>query len=516
MEGRADILRISASDAQDRLDGCGAYGALKIRPNLKAASWTRRFDNSQPFLLGMVREICTRLHSNPRVDTWEGLDHEIDAELQAYALHPGSRAYARHAIENYLDAHEVGGADIDPLTFRLFDPQVAVGPGRTLTVWSPVYESGTGIREVRRLRFGGVRPPGETPDRWTAVAARVAALTSPVGDIGRIRVTEIGLGDGSFQVLFDGTPESTLPLYEGIALASLRTIDTARTMTPGHSCQDCKIAGCCGAIEEFDGFLGQESPGEGTRSVSARDIEAYGTCAARWHLDMACHLPKERFTGAGSRRGSLIHHWIATAHVRSRRCVPSDVGDFGDPNSFTSTLTADEYAEVSPYLRQHLATCPLGEGIRLIATESPLYGYDRSADVVIASEPDALYTDADGCFVIRETKTTNQRLPRDDREAFERYLAVPWLLNLLGTGYRGPHRAESARLELEVLSRDESRLFTWDLRDGAALSAARAAVHLRSAAWHRDTTWAASPGEQCAWCPVRRWCPDARAGADED
>ncbi|MCX5013515.1 PD-(D/E)XK nuclease family protein [Streptomyces sp. NBC_00555] len=402
--------------------------------------------------------------------------------------------------------------DVDPLAFRLFDPQVAIGPGRTLNAWGPVYESETGTREVRRLRIGGTRPSGSTPDRWTAVAAHVAALMKPTWGIERIRVTEIGLGDGSFQVLFDGTPKSALAVYDAIALPSLQKIAAARSMTPGYSCKDCKIAGCCGTIEEFEGFLGQRSPGEGTRSVSARDIEVYETCAAQWHMDMSCHLPKERFSGPASDRGRLVHHWIATAHARSQKCSRSDIGDFDEANSFTSTLSAEEYSEVRDYLSRHVDTCPLGEGIQLISTEAPLYGYDKTADVVIASEPDAVYVDTNGALVIRETKTTTRELPKDNREAFDRFFAVPWLLNLFGSGYRGPYHADSGRLELEVISKDESRLYSWDLHDSGVLRMARAEVRLRAKSWHRDTTWAASPGNHCGWCPVRRWCPDAHAG----
>ena len=30
----------------------------------------------------------------------------------------------------------------------------------------------------------------------------------------------------------------------------------------------------------------------------------------------------------------------------------------------------------------------------------------------------------------------------------------------------------------------------------------------QSADWHEDKTWKTQPGPYCAWCPVRRWCPD--------
>lgn len=509
LEGRSDVLKISASDAQDRPNGCGAHGALKVRPSLVAPDWSRRYDNSQPFLLGVIRDIATKLHTVSGLDSWEVLDAAITAELSQYPLHPGSRAYARHAIENYTDAHELINEVVGPLHFRLFDPQVAVGPNNVLSAWTPVYENGAGTREVRRLRFGSVRKTGLRPDRWTVVAAHVAALARPSGGVERVRVTEIGLGDGSHQVLFDGTPQHAQANYDELALPALREITAARSMTPGYSCKDCKIAGCCGTIEKFDGFLGQKQPGAGTRSVSARDIETYEHCAAQWHLSLSCHLPKENISGPASDRGRLIHHWIATAHSRSQKCSETDVGDFDSPTTFTSSLSAGEYLEVRDYLGAHVANCPLNAGAQMISIEAPVYGYDKSADVIVASEPDMIYVDADDALVIREVKTTAGELPKDNGEAFNRFFAVPWLLNLFGSGYRGPYDSDTARFELEVISQGESRLFTWDLRDAGILRMARAEVRLRAKLWHRDTTWASSPGKHCGWCPVRRWCPDS-------
>ncbi|WP_346168189.1 PD-(D/E)XK nuclease family protein [Streptomyces javensis] len=489
------------------------YGALKVRPDLKTTDWSRRYDNSQPFVLGIIREIAIKLHGDPRTETWEELDTALQIELSQYNLHPGILSYARPAIENYLDCHEAVEAEIGRLRLRTYDPTVIAGASTNrLTVWAPIYDSHSGVREVRRLRFGKARQPGEEPDQWTVVAAYVASLVRPIGDLERIRVIEFGLEDGSAEVLFDATPQEAASNYNSLTLPKLHKIVDARNATPGYSCKECKIAGCCGSLQRLDGFLGQPTPGPATRSVSARDIEVYEVCAAKWLLEMSS-LPTQKNSGPSSQRGINIHRWLAMAHMRSTRCTPESVDSLEE--SLGAPLTNDEHSEARDYLLGHTKTCPLGDGVQIIASEYPVYGYDAQADVIIASKPDMAYIDSDGTFVIRETKTTTREIPESEKDAFDKYLAVPWLLNLFASGYRGPHQSDKARLELEVLSPEGSRVFSWDADNARLLRMAKAEVRLRARAWHKDTTWSATPGAHCSWCTVKKWCPDARSADAE-
>ncbi|MFF8402163.1 PD-(D/E)XK nuclease family protein [Streptomyces sp. NPDC015684] len=320
---------------------------------------------------------------------------------------------------------------------------------------------------------------------------------------------EIGLKDSSFQVLFDDSPEEARSVFTSVALPHLHKIIGGNTFHPGSFCKDCKIAGCCGALERLDGFLGQSTPGFATRSVSARDIELYETCPAQWFITRSQFLPREYSTGPASQRGRLVHDWIARAHSRSIQCTTQDIGEFDDPDSFTSTLSRDDYAEIQPFLAQHVEVCPVRDGAQIISIESPLYGYDASADVIIASAPDMIYVDTDESLVIRETKSTRREMPEDDAEAFDKFFAAPWLLNLFACGYRGPYQSSSARLELEVITADASRVFEWDLKDEGVLRMAQKEVKQRVKSWHSDATWAATPGRHCTWCPVKGWCPEA-------
>ncbi len=515
--GQSDLLRVSASDVQGLPHGCGLHGALKVRPKLKPTDWVRRRDDATTFVLGIVRDVSLRLHDAPRSSDWEALNRLMQTELAQYQLHAGDRNYIVRAIENYLNCHEMSESELGTLRLRVCDPMVvpdASVPSNQLTVWAPVYDSESGVREVRKLRFGQARPDAKDVENWSITAAHIAGLFRPRGHLERIRVVEFGLGDGSMETLFDGSPSMAESLYAAKVFPIVSKIVTSTRPTPGNSCGRCKIAGCCPSLEKLDGFLGQPRKGLGTRSVSARDLEVYEKCPAQWYLT-SNNLPSRSSVLPSSERGRVIHEWLARAHMTSHRCDPSDLDAIDD--NFPPGLDESDYLDSREYVTQHAAICPLGEGARVIGSEVSVYGYDAQADVVVVSKPDLLYVDSDDTFVIRETKTTTLSLPEDPQEAFDRFFAVPWLLNLIGSGYRGPYKSDKARLELEVLASENSRVFTWDLGDARLLRMARAEVRLHAKKWHRDTTWNSVPGEHCRWCPVRDWCSDATADeADDD
>ncbi|QYX79973.1 PD-(D/E)XK nuclease family protein [Streptomyces akebiae] len=491
-----------------------------MRPKLKPTDWVRRRDDTQTFVLGIVRDVSLRLHDALRSPDWETLNRQMQIELAQYQLHRGERNYIVRAIENYLNCHDISESELGPLKLRVCDPSAVPDPNipsNQLTVWAPVYDNESGVREVRKLRFGQARPVAEDVENWAITAAHIAALFRPRGHLVRIRVIEFGLGDGSTEILFDGSPSLAESLYAAKVFPIVSKIVTSNRPTPGNSCGRCKISGCCSSLEKLDGFLGQSRKGPATRSVSAGDLEVYEKCPAQWHL-VSSNMPREPSSAppsSSSERGRVIHEWLARSHMSSHKCDPSDL-DAIDGN-FPAGLDEKDYLDSREYITQHAAICPLGEGVQVIGSEVSVYGYDAQADVVIVSKPDLLYVDSDETFVIRESKTTTLSLPGDSQEAFDRFFAVPWLLNLIGSGYRGPYKSDKARLELEVLASEDSRVFSWDLADARLLRMARAEVRLRAKKWHRDTTWNSAPGEHCRWCPVRGWCSDAAADeADDD
>lgn len=508
--GPTHLLKVSASLVDRPVQNCGMHGALKARPKVQSADWSPRGSN-QPFLLGLIRDVALGVHGNPKADTWEGLNEILNEALSRYSLHPGMKLYARTAIENYLDCHDVIQQELGPLQLKTCDPAVPMGPNNLLTVWAPVYETTSGIREVRRLRVRSARPVGAKPDPWTVVAAMVASQVRPLGSLQKIRIVEVGLGDGSAAITFDGTPLEAQSNYEALAVPKIRDIVNATAASPGLSCKECKITGSCNSLLKLNGFLGQSNPGPCTRSVSARDIEVYETCPAQWLLSQSSFLPAENTAKHASTRGISVHRLLAACHSSAGRCTPESFEGVitDDPH-----LDGDEDFEVRKYIQNHAENCPITDAIKVIGSEVPIYGYDEHSDVVIASKPDMVYIDRDETLVIRETKTTSLKIPNDEAEAFDKYLAVSWLINLFASGYRGPFHSDSARFELEVISPTESRVFSWDLNDQGLLRMAQKEVRIRARGWHNDTTWAAQPAKHCGWCPVRKWCPDAMSPQD--
>ncbi|WP_328663253.1 PD-(D/E)XK nuclease family protein [Streptomyces sp. NBC_00328] len=503
-------LRVWASDAESHPAHCGVFSAAKARRDFAVEGWERRYGD-EPFMLGVIRDIVVALHRDVRTITWEGLQEALNEQmaLRSDNLHPGLRRYVAHAVEQYLDAHDALEAQHGEMRFTTLDPVVG-GQGREIKVWAFLYSNGDGVREIRRLRMKRARSRTEESDRGATVAGYVAArLQMRVPPTG-IRVVEVGLQDGSTEVVLEHSYEDALALYEAQGRPVIRQLISPTDYGPGPSCQKCKLAGRCPSLQDLTDCLGQRRPGPSTRSVSAADLELYSKCAARWYLDMQFRLPTEDNPSEASDRGRIIHRWLDQAHTRGTQCTERDVAPPDQEGVFTGSLTADEYAKAREFLVAHSRSCPLAEGSEVIAVEPPVYGYDAKADVIVAARPDLVYRDPSGRVVVRETKTTTQ-MPADESDAFDRFFPIPWLINIARTAKDAFGESDTfPRIELEVITPSEARVFTWDVeRDQDMVRMAQAEVQLRTRTWIRDTSWAPSPGAQCTWCPVRRWCPDA-------
>lgn len=512
-------LRVWAGDAEQHPSRCRVFSAAKVRQRFTAEGWQLRY-SEQPFMLGVIRDIIVALHRDDRTATWEGLQEALAEQMAHHpSLHPGVKAYIPHAVENYLDAHDEIAALHSEMQYITMDP-VTGDSRRQLKVWAPLYRAADGTREIRRLRTSAARSSkGPQDDRWTMVAAYIASKlqmkTAPA-----IRVVEVGLHDGSTEIVFQGTPDEVRARYDEYVRPVIQGLLQPGDYRPGQSCQKCKLAGCCPSLRDLTGCLGQKRPGPHTRSVSAADLELYSKCAARWYLEWVCLLPREYSSSDAAERGTLIHTWLAQAHARGTRCTEADLTPYDDEGTFTGTLTESQYAKAHDFLVAHARSCALDSEWETISIESPVYGYDAAADVVIASQPDMVCRDSSGRIIVHETKTTTE-MPADKKDAFDRFFAVPWLINMAGTDkdvFGESHVLP--RVELEVITPKDSRKFVWDLEhDDDTVRMAHADVRRRAGAWNRDITWSSAPGPQCTWCPVRRWCPDAadpdRAGGEQ-
>ncbi|WP_420884027.1 PD-(D/E)XK nuclease family protein [Micromonospora sp. CPCC 205547] len=268
----------------------------------------------------------------------------------------------------------------------------------------------------------------------------------------------------------------------------------------------------------MDGALYQVQRGPYTRSVSATDLRIYERCPARWYLERKLRLPPDldaEVYGEEADRGRAIHHWLRVAHARSRACSEDDLPDVSlrsHQDIAFEDLDDATYATIRPFLLHHVQQCPLANSVDVVRLESPLYGWDVTADTIVVSSPDALYI-RDSNLVVRETKTTNAELPPDAdvaRDGFEGI--VYWLLALLDGGWTTRHGATEGVVELEVLTPKGAEVFTYRTSDETLMLIAEARVANRVGQWHYDTEWQARPGAHCSACPMAIWCPEAASG----
>jgi len=439
--------------------------------------------------------------------TYEAQAAWLNEAIGDYNIHRLLRPYIRLAVDNILEAHESIEAELGPL--RLLPGDLWVGAvARKLTTWAPLYETADGIREIRRFRQGSVRAD-ENSDRWSVIAAYVAANYRADPPPRRVRVVEIGAVDGSSAVLFDGTAAEARSRFQasGRRLAAAAADDDH--VVPCRSCGDCKAAGSCRALIPVDGMMGQPRRGHSSRSISPSGLEQYVRCPGQWLLDTGVHLPREESDGNGAFRGRAVHRWLEVAHSRQVPCTDIDLPAPGSGLGLVvGVLTEEEYEVAYPFLAQHAGRCPLpADAGRPALVEENIYGYDHDAEVVPVIRPDLVYRAGDR-LVIREFKTAEKPYESGRDEAYDKHLQIAFEITMLNSGLLAHFGASSGIVELELLTDSDQHVWTWDVSDPVAAGLAAGTVRRAATGWHDDKSWKTEPGPYCVWCPVRRWCPD--------
>ena len=232
-------------------------------------------------------------------------------------------------------------------------------------------------------------------------------------------------------------------------------------------------------------------------------------CPAQWLLASGAHLPKDDTGGEGAIRGRAVHRWLQAAHSRQSGCSPADLPAPGAGLGLAhGVLTEADYELAYPFLVQHVGHCPLtADGDVPALVEEDLYGYDHQAEVVTVTRPDLVYRRGDS-LVIREFKTAEQPYGSGRDEAYDRHLQIAFQIAILNSGLLARYEAGSGTVELELLTHSERFLWKWDASDPAVAAMAMGQVSRAVQDWHGDSTWKTRTGPHCAWCPVRRWCPD--------
>lgn len=486
--------------------------ALKIRPDVRSDRWQRSFGSEKTFILGEVVQLVRSAHVADEANDPATLAGWLQEQLQRRKVHRLLRPYAMNAVPNILQAHWDIEDEIGELRMIRSDPSIGQPP-KTLWVWAPLYSTEFGIREIRRYRLGAAHStPTEDDLIWARTAAHIAAKFDARPAATRVRVVEIGAGDGSLNVLFDGSPELATSEYDAHVRHIAAELGDHTDIRPGFGCSSCKIAGICEALVPVPRMLGQAGQGYASRSVAPSDLDRYRTCPAQWLMASDLHLPRtDEYTEAQT-RGLLVHEWLETAHRREVGCTDADLPEPGSGLDLAQgVMTPEEYAVAYPFLRHHVSTCPLAaDGVEVLEVEESSFGFDPDADVVTVTKPDIIYRIGDR-LVVREFKTSSS-LPKGGAEQlYSQTTQVAFLLSMLSSGLKDAYGASTATLEVEVLTPDGSEMYAWDLEDDDVLTHAREDLATAANKWHLDSTWETNPGDHCLWCPVRQWCPDSEA-----
>lgn len=508
LTGDPRFVKVSASDVSGSC-ACGRFLTLKTRPAVKAVDgWRRLFPRGagSPFPLADIVALVREAHDHD-FDTYEAQAAWLAEAIDERKVHRLLQSYVSLAVDNILDAHESIVAEVGPLRLLPGDPWIGT-VHRQLTVWAPLYETDDGVREIRKFRLGSARADEESM-RWAVIAAYVAADYRLEAPLRRVRAVEIGAVDGSIEVLADCTADEARSRFAASGRSPAAAVADEDHVVPCRSCGSCKAAGACRALISVDGMLGQPGKGHSSRSVSPGELELYARCPAQWLLQSSLHLPAADSGGDGAARGLAVHRWLQAAHSRQ---IPCTVADLPAPRSrlglAAGVLTEAEYEIAYPFLLRHAGQCPLGGDTAVVLVDENIYGYDHEAEVVPVIRPDLMYRVGDR-LVIREFKTAEVPYESGKAEAYGRHLQLAFDITMLNKGLLGHYGAASGAVELELITGSDRFVWSWEAGDPAVAGVAAGTVNRATADWHEDSTWITEPGPHCAWCPVRRWCPDS-------
>lgn len=526
-----NLLRIGANTVSG--GDCPAYQAAKARPAMRAARRPRvRKERLGDFPLDAVMSAADEVEFRHR---------PVPAAVATLGrtgrpLHPGAIRWGQCALTAYMAFTEgTAGKGVVPVRHFWVARRSDSRTVYEMYAWGRRYESPDGtVREIRFLRLGSVNVRRGRTERDMSKAA-IATYSAAFGDraawpdswdepfrllpgapvsVKRVRVLEVGLADGSHDVLFEGTPEQAEALYAEHARERVRVISRGGPPRPGYDCADCKLITACDALPRVPGLLGITDPSAPLRTWSATNARQYAACPARDHM-LRLNLPREddEYSPAAV-RGQAVHAWLEQTHAGLPRtaCTVWDIPvRHDDWSAGRWHLTGEHALDGARMLVGHADLCPFHHGgITDARLEPPLAVHDTAANVVLIAKPDMLYLE-DGAWVWREVKT-RARLPRRSGDLYREFPQLAIAVALMAEHALGG-KPSGQRVELELLSPQASDIWLIDPADQAEIAAARTAILDLAAPWHADETAAARPGPHCADCPVRRWCPDATPAA---
>jgi hypothetical protein len=466
-----------------------------------------------PMVLGLIMDVLDRVESGQPLDEALGL---LDTSFPS-AANADPRRYIAHAVDSYLTAT----ADRPPLLLhrRMWALQHRSEVVRELWSWGRRYQSPDGsLRELRLLRFKSADKSRRTEGE-VAVAAYVTAFGSTAcqGEYWdeafelsdgphpeRVTVLEVGLLDGSREILFDGTTSEARDKYNADGRKAITVLLNGSGVHPGSDCPKCRLKAACPAVARAEDLLGVVAPSRTLlRKVSVSDLRYHERCPARYRLQ-SMFLPRLNEYDRYARLGKAVHKVLEQRHATGvLPCSPADT-PAGDRWAHGWDLDESDVRVGMAMLANHPLVCPLHTGAA-VRVEPTFAFHDTSAQALVIATPDLVYQDR-GAWVWRETKTTQR--PVTTRAVLELFPQLALATTVLAAGLLGGEVGRS-RVELEVLRPEYSDLVTIDPHEPGNLAQAHEVLRKLAQPWRDDTVFEARPGKNCRTCPVRRWCPSA-------
>jgi hypothetical protein len=482
-----DNAAFSLSDLEDTdYPPCPARVGIKARKG-----WVRGSPDQEPFgnlLTALIKEVVVALAQGRSSDPDGGLAR---AARTYRACQPLVREFLDIAALNYLEFLEAREAKVGRLTYLDYFHRRDIAPSVSLKLWSPVYETERGTKEIHRLRYGSARSDSHT---WATGAAWIAGRGAAV------TVIEFGLTSGSACVLHDASaPDVIQSLLNASVVPTLRTLFSETHHVPGSHCVSCDAVSVCPALIPLDLLGGQPDATPWVRSLSESDLARYRVCPAK-SLAKSLHLPSEQDFTEAIARGARVHGWIADRHASGTPCA-----DY-------LLIEGTGFEEDDPYITAHAALCDRHDS-QIISSEVTLVGWDAGLADVVFMKPDEILV-RNGSLFLREIKTTTNAGALDAAAAWQQYADVStWWLTVLGGGLATYFGFERAVVELEVLTPAGGAIHQLSSDEEEAMFRVAGWRLDTPALWTSDRAFIATPGPQCSSCEVVRWCRVGQAQA---
>ncbi|MWK36337.1 hypothetical protein GEV43_21350 [Actinomadura sp. J1-007] len=482
---------------------------------------------------------------------------DIPKALSPRLIHEGLAVWVRQAVRRFRDGLATDMAVVEAHDLTAVRPWVHQIPAadphsRTyeLCVWGRgyTYRTASGLTRELRVPVIGHADGTRRSDAERAVMAYVVAVGGLVDtpvfdkDKGRflsgvpfpvlpatatvpgartpehVRVVEVGLADGESVPLFQGSVEAASAYFAKHGRTAIRDLFRSTDLRPGYDCLDCKARTDCNRLPTFAGLLGIRDRSRARRVFTATNGRYHAECAAKEYfrsLRLPVDAAKENTPAV--RQGKAVHAWLERLHNRSPRrpCTEADMPE--DPDSWSAGgwhLQGAEARNAAAMLAHHPDICPfIG-----LAPDAPAYterviaADDPRSNTLVIAHADLVYL-RNGSWRYRELKTTSSSRIHDGESLLNRYpqAALAVLLFEAGAIPLGPLSA----VEVEILTPHGADLRILDPNSAPTREAARRKVNALASAWHADVGHLANPGPACQGCSYLRWCPSAKADANE-